>query len=88
MSIVTTGNRVTDFDGLSFGRQFFFNDDSTYNIGASPKQDFNGANYITKLITVANECTSLRIDFAAYNSSETDIDITHQKLILMYMLSY
>ena len=74
MSIVTTGNRVTDFDG-TFGKQFFFNDDSNYIIGESPKQDFNGANYITKLITVANECTSLRIDFAAYNSSETDIDV-------------
>ena len=74
MSIVTTGNRVTDFDG-TFDKEFFFNDDSDYDIGASPKQDFNGANYITKLITVANECTSLRIDFAAYNSSETDIDV-------------
>ena len=74
MSIVTTGNRVTDFDG-TFDKEFFFNDDSNYDIGASPKQDFNGANYITKLITVANECTSLRIDFAAYNSSETDIDV-------------
>ena len=68
MSIVTTGNRVTDFDG-TFDKEFFFNDDSNYDIGASPKQDFNSANYITKLITVANECTSLRIDFAAYNSS-------------------
>ena len=74
MSIVTTGNRVTDFDG-TFDKEFFFNDDSNYDIGTSPKQDFNGANYITKLITVANECTSLRIDFAAYNSSETDIDV-------------
>ena len=74
MSIVTTGNRVTDFDG-TFDKEFFFNDDSNYDIGSSPKQDFNGANYITKLITVANECTSLRIDFAAYNSSETDIDV-------------
>ena len=74
MSIVTTGNRVTDFDG-TFDKEFFFNDDSNYDIGASPKQDFNSANYITKLITVANECTSLRIDFAAYNSSETDIDV-------------
>ena len=74
MSIVTTGNRVTDFDG-TFIKEFFFNDDSSYDIGASPKQDFNSANYITKLITVANECTSLRIDFAAYNSSETDIDV-------------
>ena len=74
MSIVTTGNRVTDFDG-TFDKEFFFNDDSDYDIGSSPKQDFNGANYITKLITVANECTSLRIDFAAYNSSETDIDV-------------
>ena len=74
LSIVTTGNRVTDFDG-TFMKEFFFNDDSSYDIGASPKQDFNGANYITKLITVANECTSLRIDFAAYNSSETDIDV-------------
>ena len=74
MSIVTTGNRVTDFDG-TFDKEFFFNDDSDYDIGSSPKQDFNGANYITKLITVANECTSLRIDFAAYNSSETNIDV-------------
>ena len=74
MSIVTTGNRVTDFDG-TFMKEFFFNDDSSYDIGASPKQDFNGANYITKLITVANECTSLRIDFAAFNNSETDIDV-------------
>ena len=74
MSIVTTGNRVTDFDG-TFKKEFFFNDDSTYIIGESPKQDFNGANYITKLITVANECTSLRIDFAAFNNSETDIDV-------------
>ena len=74
MSIVTTGNRVTDFDG-SFDKEFFFNDDSDYDIGASPKQDFNGANYITKLITVANECTSIRIDFAAFNNSQTDIDV-------------
>ena len=74
MSIVTTGNRVTDFDG-TFDKEFFFNDDSDYDIGSSPKQDFNGANYITKLITVANECTALRVDFAAYNSSETDIDL-------------
>ena len=74
MSIVTTGNRVTDFDG-TFDTEYFFNNDSQYVIGESPKQDFNAANYITKLITVTNECTSLRIDFAAYNSSETDIDV-------------
>ena len=74
MSIVTTGNRVCDFDG-NVSDEYFFNNDGTYNIGNSPKYDFNAANYITKLITVANECTSLRVDFAAFNNSETDIDV-------------
>lgn len=74
MSIVTTGNRVVDFDG-NVSDEYFFNNDTTFVIGDSPKYDFNAANYITKLITVANECTSLRVDFAAFNNSETDIDV-------------
>ena len=75
ISIITTANRVANFDG-NFQTEYFFNDDTTYDIGASSIQDFNPANYITKLVTLANECTALRIEFAAFNpSSTTDIDL-------------
>ena len=37
------------------------------DIGSEPLQDFNPASYVTKLVTLANACTGLRIEFAAFN---------------------
>ena len=75
ISLVTTANRVSNFDG-NFQTEYFFNNNTTYDIGASSTQDFNPANYITKLVSLANECTALRIEFAAFNPrSVCDIDV-------------
>jgi len=74
ISVITTANRICDFDG-TFDDEYFFNDNGTYNIGQSAKYDFNAANYITKYITLANECTSLKILTTAFNSANTDIDV-------------
>jgi hypothetical protein len=74
ISMTTTSNRIGNFDG-TFKQAYFSDSSSTYDIGTSGEEDFNPANYITKLFSLANESTSLRIEFAAYNPSETDIDV-------------
>lgn len=75
ISLVTTNNRIQNFNETT--RKAFFLDDlsATYNISTSPEEDFNGAQYITKIITVDQECTSLKILLAAFNNSLTDFDI-------------
>lgn len=75
ISMTTTSNRIANFDG-TYKKAYFENDDSgTYNIGESGEDDYNPANYITKLFNLANPSTSLRIEFAAYNTTETDLDV-------------
>ena len=76
ISLVATNNRITNFNGST--RKAFFVDDlsSSYtNIGDEALEDFNGANYITKTVTVNQECTSLKIILSAYNNSNTDFDV-------------
>jgi hypothetical protein len=82
ISLITTSNRIANFDG-TVDKEYFVNvdglstnpDETVYDIGASSREDYNPANYITKLISLANESTSLRIEFSAYNPSESDIDV-------------
>ena len=75
ISLVTTNNRIASFDGTT--RKGFFLDDlsGTYNISESPEEDFNGAQYITKTVTVKQECTTLKILLAAFNNNLTDFDL-------------
>jgi len=75
ISLVTTNNRISNFDGTV--RKGFFSDDlsATYDIGASAEEDFNGSQYITRVVTVAQECTSLKIILAAFNNGSTNFDI-------------
>jgi len=79
VSLVTTNNRVTDFDSTEFKKQYFFNSppspNDTFNIAIDPIHDYNAANYITKIATLANPCTGLRIEFASYNPSVCDVDV-------------
>ena len=76
VSLVTTANRVADIDGTT-DKEFFFNSDTNYtDIGSEAVEDFNPANYITKLVTLENACTGLRVEFAAFNpSSATNVDV-------------
>ena len=75
ISLVTTGNRVSDFNG-SVDKEYFFNDSGVdYNPAVTSKEDYNPANYITKLVSLENECTSIKINFAAFNNADTDIDL-------------
>ena len=76
ISLVATNNRITNFNAST--RKAFFVDDlsSSYtNIGDEALEDFNGANYVTKTVTVNQECTSLKIILSAYNNSNTDFDV-------------
>ena len=80
ISLVTTANRVANFDGTPDGRvdkEYFFNDNTDYiDIGSEAVEDFNPANYITKLVTLENACTGLRVEFAAFNpSSSCNVDV-------------
>ena len=76
VSLVTTANRVADVDG-TYDKEFYFNQDANYtDIGSEPVEDFNPANYLTKLVTLENACTGLRVEFAAFNpSSACNIDV-------------
>jgi len=75
ISLVTTGNRVGDFNG-NVDKEYFFNDsDVDYDPAVTSKEDYNPANYITKLVSLENECTSIKVNFAAFNNSDTDIDL-------------
>ena len=75
ISLTSTSNRVANFDG-AVSEEFFFNSNGNYtDIGSDPTQDYNPSNYITKVINLANESTGLRIDFTAFNPTETDIDV-------------
>ena len=76
ISLVATNNRVTNFDGTT--RKAFFVDDlsgSYTNIGDEALEDFNAATYITKTVTLNQECTSLKIILSAYNNVNTDFDV-------------
>ena len=76
VSLVTTSNRVGDVDG-AYDKEFYFDENANYtDIGSEPYEDFNPANYITKLVTLENACTGLRVEFAAFNpSSSCNIDV-------------
>ena len=76
VSLVTTSNRVGDIDG-AYDKEFYFDEDAQYtDIGSESFEDFNPANYITKLVTLENACTGLRIEFGAFNpSSSCNIDV-------------
>ena len=76
VSLVTTANRVADVDG-TYDKEFYFNQDANYtDIGSEAVEDFNPANYLTKLVTIENACTGLRVEFAAFNpSSSCNIDV-------------
>ena len=75
ISLTTTSNRIVNFDG-AVSEEYFFNSAGTYtDIGSSPVDDYNSANYITTLISLANESTGLRIDFTAFNPTETELDV-------------
>ena len=75
ISLITTNNRIDNFDGSV--REGFFADNlsNTYDIGTSPENDFNSSIYITKLVTLQQECTSLKIILAAFNNSNTNFDV-------------
>ena len=75
ISLTTTANRIGNFDGTIKNAYFEDDDSGSYDIGSSSTNDYNAANYITKLFSLANESTSLRIEFAALNTSETDLDV-------------
>ena len=84
ISLVATNNRITNFNGTT-SKAFFVDDlsgDYT-NIGDEALEDFNGANYITKTVTLNQECTSLKIILSAYNNSNTDFDV-YVKLLAGY----
>ncbi len=72
VSLVTTTNRVGNFDG-AVNKEYFFNEDANYTngIGIEAVEDFNPANYVTKLVTLENACTGLRVEFGAFNPSST-----------------
>jgi len=75
LSLTTTVNRVANFDG-AVENEYFLADDGQYtDLGSSSIQDFNPANYITKLITLENVSTSLKVQFAAQRRPETDFDV-------------
>lgn len=76
VSLVTTTNRVGNFDG-NVDKEYFFNENANYtNIGEEAVEDFNPANYITKLVTLENACTGLRVEFGAFNpSSSCNLDV-------------
>ena len=76
VSLVTTNNRVADFDSTTFKKEYFFNSSgNTFDIAIDPIYDYNPANYITKIATLANPCTGLRIEFGAYVPSICDVDV-------------
>jgi hypothetical protein len=76
VSLVTSANRVADVDG-AYEKEYYFNDSGAYtDIGSESVEDFNPANYLTKLVTMENACTGLRVEFAAFNpSSSCNIDV-------------
>ena len=76
VSLVTTSNRIGDVDG-AYDKEFYFNQNANYtDIGSESYEDFNPANYITKLVTLQNACTGLRVEFGAFNpSSSCNIDV-------------
>ena len=80
ISLVTSANRIANFDGTTDGsvdKEYFLNNATDYtDIGSEAVEDFNPANYITKLVTLENACTGLRIEFGAFNpSSSCNIDV-------------
>jgi hypothetical protein len=75
VSAITTNNRIANFDG-AVEHEYFLNSTGQYtDIGASPEEDFNPANYVTKLISLANVSTSLRIQFSCRRPVGTDVDV-------------
>jgi hypothetical protein len=75
LSLTTTSNRVANFDG-PVENEYFLADDGAYtDIGSSSVQDWNPANYVTKLITLENTSTSLKVQFSAQRRPETDFDV-------------
>jgi len=79
-SLITTINRIDNINE-NYKKAYFSDDSGTYNnIGSETLEDYNSSNYITKLVTLANPSTSLRIEFAAFNPGvgsdpSTNIDV-------------
>ncbi len=79
-SLISTINRIGNIDG-TYKKAYFSNNSGQYtNIGSETAEDYNASNYITKLVTLANPSTSLRIEFAAFNpgvgtNPSTNIDL-------------
>jgi hypothetical protein len=75
VSLITTNNRIDNFDGSTRSAFFADNLSANYTIGESAEEDFNSAIYITKLVTLAQECTSLKVILSAFNNSNTNFDV-------------
>ena len=77
VSLITTSNRVSNITGNY--KKSYFEDapGETYtNIEVLPLEDQNDANYITKLVTLENPATALRIELAGWNPEFIgDIDV-------------
>ena len=76
VSLVTSVNRVADVDD-AYEKEYYFNDSGVYtDIGSEAVEDFNPANYITKLVTLENACTGLRVEFGSFNpGSSCNVDV-------------
>lgn len=79
-SLITTINRIDNING-TYKKAYFADVSGSYtNIGSETSEDYNASNYITKLVTLANPSTGLRIEFAAFNpgvgsNPDTNIDV-------------
>ena len=77
ISLITTSNRVSNIDG-DYKQEYFVNNPGQVftDIGLNAISDYNDANYISKLVSLQNPSTALRIEFAAYNPLQlADIDV-------------
>jgi len=77
ISLITTSNRVSNIDGNYKQEYFGDNPGEVFtNIELNAISDYNSANYITKLISLQDPATGLRIEFAGYNPLQiADIDV-------------
>ena len=79
-SLITTINRIDSINN-NYKKAYFSDVSGSYtNIGSETLEDYNASNYITKLVTLANPSTGLRIEFAAFNpgvgsNPDTNIDV-------------
>jgi len=68
ISLITTANRVSNITG-NYPKEYFLNDpgQTFTNVQLSSVKDYNSSNYVTKLVTLKNPATALRIELAGYN---------------------